>query len=218
MNKAELIDIAMQQCAIELNCNACDFKKNSNILTVPKINHGRRVFISGNFFFRMITFGENAVISADERIHGWLSDYIKEISGHCLFEETHQIAISRELEKYNKPLWMTTHSYLPIFNVKSMTKIAEVKWFEEDQIPQLYADDRFHNALQYKRKPQRPDVLVAASYNGPDEITGMAGASADTKNMWQIGIDVIPEYRSKGLATYLVTLLKNEIVKRGKIP
>lgn len=38
------------------------------------------------------------------------------------------------------------------------------------------------------------------------------------KTIWQIGIDVLPEYRGKGVGTNLVGLLKNEILKRGKIP
>ena len=51
-----------------------------------------------------------------------------------------------------------------------------------------------------------------------DKIIGMAGASADSETMWQIGIDVLPEYRGRGIGTNLVTLLKNEVLKRGKIP
>jgi len=36
--------------------------------------------------------------------------------------------------------------------------------------------------------------------------------------MWQIGIDVLPEYRGRSIGTNLVTILKDEILKRGKIP
>lgn len=49
-------------------------------------------------------------------------------------------------------------------------------------------------------------------------MLGTAGASADSDTMWQVGIDVFPEYRGKGIATTLVTLLKNEVLNRGKIP
>ena len=46
----------------------------------------------------------------------------------------------------------------------------------------------------------------------------MAGCSADTPDMWQVGIDITDKYRGKGFGTYLVTLLKNEILRRGKLP
>lgn len=60
-------------------------------------------------------------------------------------------------------------------------------------------------------------MLAVAAFDG-DKIMGMAGASADSKNMWQIGIDVLPEYRSKRIGRSLVALLKNEILRRGKVP
>ena len=46
----------------------------------------------------------------------------------------------------------------------------------------------------------------------------MAGASKDTEEMWQIGVDVKKDYRSKGLATALVSNLANIILDKGKIP
>lgn len=47
---------------------------------------------------------------------------------------------------------------------------------------------------------------------------GMAGCSEDAPHWQQIGIDVMPQYRSRGVGTYLVTLLKNRIAERGDIP
>lgn len=46
----------------------------------------------------------------------------------------------------------------------------------------------------------------------------MAGCSADTPEMWQIGIDVLPEYRGKGIGKTLVALLRDEVLRRGFIP
>lgn len=36
--------------------------------------------------------------------------------------------------------------------------------------------------------------------------------------MWQIGIDVLPAYRQKGIAAALVSRLARETFLRGKIP
>jgi len=49
-------------------------------------------------------------------------------------------------------------------------------------------------------------------------IIGMAGASSDCAKMWQVGMDVIPEYRNRGLAVYLVNWLALEILNRGYVP
>ena len=40
----------------------------------------------------------------------------------------------------------------------------------------------------------------------------------DCDSMWQIGIDVLPEYRRQGIAVALVSGLAAEILKRDKVP
>ena len=47
---------------------------------------------------------------------------------------------------------------------------------------------------------------------------GLAGASADCKNMWQIGIDVLPGYRRQKIASALTSRLAVEILNRDIVP
>ena len=63
----------------------------------------------------------------------------------------------------------------------------------------------------------RPDRIAVIALDG-DTIMGMAGCSEDAPHWQQIGIDVLPEYRSKGIGSYLVTSLRNKIIKMGDIP
>ena len=81
----------------------------------------------------------------------------------------------------------------------------------------VHGREEFSNALCDRFKPERPDVLAVIALDG-EKIMGMAGCSADTTLMWQIGIDVLPEYRDRGIGKTLVTLLKNEAIRRGAIP
>ena len=91
----------------------------------------------------------------------------------------------------------------------------ETRWFEGDEIEAFRGDKRFDEAFAFDRNA--PDILgVAAIRDG--SILGMAGASCDSPIMWQIGINVAPEERGRGIGTMLVTLLKNEILSRGILP
>ena len=40
----------------------------------------------------------------------------------------------------------------------------------------------------------------------------------DCDSMWQIGIDVLPEYRNQGIASTITRKLAKEILNRGKVP
>jgi hypothetical protein len=215
--KRELLDIIKKQLAIEYNCSASDFLLINNIITVSRNNTEKRHYIDGTFFFQMATFGDNAVITADECMHEWLKEYTKNKKGHWLFEHNNLMAIDEKLKNYNKKLSQTHHMFLSYKEIIPKDNNFKIKWFENETIHQFYETKMFPNALCKKYDPKRPDVLVVAAYDG-DKIIGMAGCSADTPLLWQIGIDVNENYRGKGIGTYLVTLLKNETEKREKIP
>ena len=51
-----------------------------------------------------------------------------------------------------------------------------------------------------------------------DKLIGLAACSADCDDMWQIGVDVLPEYRRQGVASSLTSNLAVEIINKGKVP
>jgi hypothetical protein len=215
--KGEIIKIVKEQLAIECNCLANDFDRHENIITLPELRDNRRKFSDMPFFFNMTTMGGNAVISADKCLHDWLSDFIKDKEGHCLFEHTNLREIDKQLSLFGKRLCQTHHMFLPFGKSKPLISNVQVKWYEQEEIHQFYGDKRFPSAFGSKYYPERPDMLAVAAIDGT-KIVGMAGCSADTPLLWQIGIDVDDNYRSKGIGTLLVMLLKDEIFVRDKIP
>ena len=212
--------------ALDFNCNADDFDKKENIIVVPKELPGRREYTPKKAFFSMVTMGKNVVMNAPEEMHEWLVNWGKGREGIWLFEHHNMMELEEELTKYGKRLWQSHHMFLPKARMEEVDALVEmqatnnglkIQWFEQEEIQPLYGREEFPNALCDCFKPERPDVLaVGAMYEG--QIIGLAGCSADTKLFWQIGIDVLPEWRGKGVATLLVRLLKNECFRRGAIP
>ena len=206
--------------AIEYNCNVSDLSGNENTLTVSALNEGRRNYGSEKYFFHMVTLGDNAVVTADERLHPFLHKFIKNRSGHWLFEIPNLLPLETELERFGYTLSQTHHMFLPSRSIAPVTREIpfEIKWlYGKEQISPFYGDARFPNAICSEYLPHRPDRIAVCAYDG-DKIAGMAGCSEDAKCFMQIGIDVLPEYRSKGVGTYLVSILKNEIQENGDIP
>lgn len=202
--------------SLEYNCSPSDFGADENILTVSKLKEGRRIYSSEKYFFHMVTMGKNAVITADEALHPFLSNFMKDREGHWLFEIPNLLPLEKELSRYGYSLSQTHHMFLDSFEVRPGKEFS-VKWFYGDEIRQFYGDERFPNAICSEFLPHRPDRIVVCAYDG-DTIMGMAGCSEDAPHWMQIGIDVLPEYRSMGVGTYLVSLLKNRIIENGDIP
>ena len=88
-------------------------------------------------------------------------------------------------------LWMTIHG----FGIRSID------------------DSREGVARFLKRNP----TTSMTAWDG-DTLIGLAGASADCETMYQIGIDVLPEYRRQRIAAALTSRLTEEILALGKVP
>lgn len=202
----------------DFNCTPEDFDREENILTVSALIEGRRKYSAEKYFFNMATLGKNAVITADERLFPFLREYIKDKNGFWLFEQPHITVMEKEMNKYGYTFEHSHHLYLPAKKIEPM-KSFPVKWFYGyEEIKGFYGDKRFPNALCEEYAPDRPDTMAVCAYDEEGEIMGMAGCSEDAAGWQQIGIDVIPEYRSRGIGAYLVKLLKNKIEEKGDIP
>lgn len=202
--------------ALEYNCLPEDFTKKENVLTVSALNEGRRIYSREKYFFHMATTGGNAVITAHECLHPFLREFMKTDEGHRLFEIPNLLPLEKELNRFGYTLTQTHHMFMS--STPAVTRRNyRVEWLYNNEFHNFYGDKRFPNAICPEYNPDRPDRIVVVAYDG-DKIMGMAGCSEDAPHWQQIGIDVMPEYRSMGVGTYLVGLLKNRIVENKDIP
>lgn len=208
MTIQEMLYIVQSQLATDLNCTPEDLngEKDSFVFTEARDNPGRRPFTRSEQHFDMLSMGKTIVVSASPNI----LDIVKPL----LYGKNRDEAFSMPFV-YGHSLY-----YLPdLAHIKPLTSPEGFVYemVERNDIPELYQYEGFHNAIQYDPNHPRPDILaVLAKKDG--KIVGMAGASNDCAMMWQVGIDVLPEYRNYGLAAYLVNWLTLEILDRGYVP
>lgn len=208
MDQKEIHKTVQTQLAIDLNCTVDDLnsKKEHFIFVEAKANPGRRPFPMKEHHFEMLSMGNAVVVSAAPQILQIVKPMLDGINRDDAFCMPFV---------YGQSLY-----YLP--NLKRLSEFAVPAGFacelvEQKEIPGLYKLEGFHNALGYDVNHPRPDVLAAVTRDR-GRIIGIAGASFDCAGMWQVGIDVLPEYRQKGLAAYLVNVLTRETLNRGFIP
>ena len=75
----------------------------------------------------------------------------------------------------------------------------------------------FDNSLAFDSNGNTPTTIVFCAKKG-DEIIGLTGAAIETKDIWEVGVDVKPEHRKNGRGTRLVSSLTTEILKQGIVP
>lgn len=215
MTNKDILNIAMQQSAIDANCSADDFCKNENVVVTSTVNEGARKYLELPFYCNLVSYGNNVVASVHNDIANIVKAYIDKYSYEHCFETPNMHVLNDELQKRDMRICFMAEYFLPDINVLKPlpcdfnTKVLTSVDFTDLYLPQ------WSNALCEKRR--HLDVLGVAAYDG-GKLIGLAGCSADCDTMWQIGVDVLPEYRRNGIASALTSRLAAEVIDREKVP
>ena len=119
------------------------------------------------------------------------------------------------LQKYGHKVCFMAEYFLPDMNLlRPLPCNYELRVLFPEDFAGCYLP-QWSNALCEKRK--HLDVLAVGAFDG-EKLVGLGGCSADCDTMWQIGVDVLPEYRQQGIASAITSRLALEIVERGKVP
>lgn len=212
----EYIEKTLKQYEKDYNIEAGQWITEKIHLSPVEILEGARLHIKHDTFFKASIFMGKAYVMADKELHPWIKEvFAKEPpEWWCDFKNLRKL--EAELNKYGREIFDTHIYYLPAEEPTMERPRFSIKWFEGEEIEQFRENSRF-NTYALSFSPTQPDKLAVAAYHGK-EIMAMAGCSEDGAYLWQIGIDVLPEYEGRGLAVHLVTLLKQEIIARGKVP
>ncbi|WP_211750044.1 GNAT family N-acetyltransferase [Paenibacillus sp. Marseille-Q4541] len=204
----EMIHIVQTQLAIDLNCTIDDLnrEKDSVIFVAAKENPGRRPYPRKERYFEILSMGKSIVVSATPERLSIAKAQMQGKDRDSIFSLP-----------FIKGLYL---HFLP--DLKKIQPMSPPEHFsyevvENEEISGLLGIEGFEDAIISDRNhPYQTVLVVLAKKNG--KIVGMVGASNVCAKMWQLGLEVLPEYRHLGLATYLVNRITFEILKRGCIP
>ncbi|WP_349947357.1 GNAT family N-acetyltransferase [Lacrimispora sp. BS-2] len=215
MTNERILEIAMRQSAIDANCQAEDFCTSENKIVISAKNANARKYLELPFYCDLTSYGNNIVASVDQEIAEFVKEYINKYHVINCFETPNLHFLNDELQKKGMRICFMAEYFLPDLNILAPIDCGyEIRILQPEEFKDLYTP-QWSNALCEKRK--HLDVLAAAVYDN-GKLAGLAGCSADCDTMWQIGIDVLPEYRRKGIASALTSRLALEILDRGKVP
>ena len=217
MTNQDMLRIALRQSAEDIGCRAEDFLLPENAVVPFHLGERARKYLKEPISCTLVSYGGNVVAAATDEVSGLVAEYIGRYAFYRCFETPQIYDLNKVLEKTGgRVAWMHTY-YLPdpeaVFAAELPCGYATRELHPED-FGELYTPE-WSNALCADRKEL--DMLGVGAYDG-ERLVGLAACSADCPEMWQIGIDVLPEYRRRGIASALTNRLAREIFACGKIP
>lgn len=86
-----------------------------------------------------------------------------------------------------------------------------------DGIAELFAEPDFRFSFVYDPHSAHPHVLATAA-RVEGHLVGVAAASADCEELWQLGVEIVPEWQGLGLGKALVSRLAAAVHDAGRLP
>ncbi|MCL2573938.1 MAG: GNAT family N-acetyltransferase [Defluviitaleaceae bacterium] len=212
MTSKEKILSIKQHFAEIYKCGADTWDANENVFIESQI-----------MFFRVNTFGKNAVMFANKQIIEWLSKTFKFTPMEEILDTDNRYLINEKLRTFGKKLSGEEMWYL---HLMPDTKAAKptgytYKLYDEDSMKELHAVAKNQDAYSVFTHALEEDgeyMLALAAYDN-DLLVSVASCEVDEGVEWRaIGVDTLAGYGGRGLAAYLVKELALETEKRGKIP
>lgn len=211
----QLLKRAMDQSAIDLNCSPDDFLCGENRVVYSVPHPQARRYLTLPFDCNLVSYGKNIVASVKPETEPAVRAYIDRYTVEHCFETPNLHVLDDALRDMGLRSCFMAEYFLPDPEQLAQRPCEyEIRLMEPENFAELYKP-QWSNALSETRKEL--DVLGTGAFDR-GRLVGLAACSADCEDMWQIGVDVIPEYRRHGIAAALTSRLTEEILARGKVP
>ncbi len=216
-----ILETALRQAAVDCSCAPEDLLRPGVHTFVSVERPGMSRYLHAPVLGEIVTFGSGCVVAAsDPAVGAVLEAYLTEHPHPHGFATPDILLLADRLRPFGlRPAWQGEY-FLPEFpeldpDLVPVTDCClPTKLLTPPDFAELYTPE-WGNAL-CKNRPEL-DMVGVGAYDG-EKLVAFAACSADCPEMWQIGVDVLPDYRRRGLAAAVTSRLTKEIFRRGKIP
>ena len=203
MTNQDIWRIALQQSAYDCNCQPDDFLKEENVITRSVVHPRARKYLPLPFDCDFVSYGSNIVAQTNATLEDVVRTYLENYPVAHAFETPNIHTLDELLQQQGLKTCFMAEYFLPDVDVlKALPCAYELRIMHQEDFRELY-QPQWSNALCEKRKEL--DVLGVGAYD-QGKLIGLAGCSADCEQMYQIGVDVLLEYRRQGIARRILPL------------
>jgi GNAT superfamily N-acetyltransferase len=206
--------------AADFACEERCFDEEGVFFRLVKEVDGARRFPHPEKFLAVMTMGRGVVVQCTPGRLRWARKNLGGIAREDLFAAPAITLMGKYVARDSQLMTGPDLKYICVpegFLPSTPNADTEIVMIDENDIPALYENNRFPNALGKYNNPLRPR-MVAAVARLRGEVAGMAAAAADCDVMWQIGVDTLPAYRNRGIGKAMVSAVTEVIFQKGILP
>ncbi len=215
-----LPQLVLDTLAADCACEVADLTAPRTTVTLFRPMPRRRRFPVSDSMLHAITIGAGTVICVGPAHEQWAREVLAPLPPAAVFSQRGKLEIFGRLAASGRDSYGPSPLYLCDRRARAPVPRPpglRLEMLEGPAIATLYRHEGLRMALSYYTQGDRPDVLAAAAWDAQN-LAGVAACSADSDDMWQVGIDVLPAYRGRGVARWLVHEVTRAILDHEKVP
>lgn len=219
-SRADALELARRVVAANCACAISDFHSNDNTVVEISLQTGRIPFHLGHPHIGLATFGAGVVAAASAEWVPWTRRLISKLDRDEIFSPACLARATRHVQRSGQLFVGPQHRYVCAENL--WQPVAPPVGIAVETIPTGAAmehlrQQEFSHALSSPANAQRPDMLAAVARSG-NQTVGLAAASHDHPDLWQIGVDVVASHRGAGLGAALVSACARGVLDADRVP
>ncbi|HJD27842.1 MAG TPA: GNAT family N-acetyltransferase, partial [Candidatus Blautia avicola] len=139
MTNQEILGIAMEQSAADLNCKAEDFLKTEPVVVRGGIGPGAKKYYQEPVSANLVSYGNNIVASVKEEYQEVIEEYLHKFTFYHCFETPNIHWLEDKLRKEGQSVCFMAEYYLPDINkVKPLSCEYSLKILHQEDFAELY--------------------------------------------------------------------------------
>lgn len=198
MRKTEISIIIQKYLSETYNCNLDILNKEDAYFSINPL--------VGEPYIKILSYKNSIVVNVSPDLYVPVKSLLKERNRDEIFEFPlvygHTIHYVPDVDLISEPTLLDGYSY---------------ELLEGNEISKLSYIQGFDNSLEFDDNGQTSAKAVFIAKDR-DTVIAVAGADIVTDEIWEVGIDVNPLYRNRGLGSILTKKLTLEILSKGIIP
>lgn len=194
MNKEQIINVIKKYLSDKFECDISELDKKG--LSVIKNKEKNKL--------KMLLFYDVILVSSSVNMYDYVCSKLKDKTTYEIFEFPYT---------YGQSIYL-------IPNLNKISKQDENPKYKfklfDGNTDEINLSGGFENAITFENGKCISDIAYVAYKD--NTVIGVAGADRINDEIWEVGIEVLPEYRKEGLATILTKNLTLKILEKGIVP
>ena len=220
LNTESALRTVRRVLAADCACEESLFDKESVFVVEAKEMEGRRRFPFRENSLEVATMGNGVIVSCSADRLSWARENLGHLGRDDVFSAPAIVLMQELVARDGQVMGGPMLAYVCPQNrlrPQAAPGDVDITAVHGDGVLELHDSGRFPNALGQRIDAARPRLAATVARQG-GRIVGVAAASADCDEMWQIGIDVVPDCRERGIGRALVSRLTEAVFDAGSLP